>query len=263
MFMGMRTELSGILDKGGHDGFQAVYRGQDVSELMRTSSFGAVVFHHCLGRFPTPGELRVVDAILIAGLDHTYMSAMPARIVISRAPESFQGAVAAGLLSIGTRRGAAAGEVAELLQEAVAAGGGADADPAAVARSVVDAFRHRRQRVPGIGNPLHKVSDPRAEGVMAVAAETGVAGVHVAVLRRVAALTSEATGRQLVINYSGSVGATLSDMGWDWRLANGLVLLARTGGLIANVFEEMIRPTYPPFANEAAQHGDEIYEGER
>ncbi len=86
-----------------------------------------------------------------------------------------------------------------------------------------------------------------------------MAAIHAAVLRRVVAMTSEATGRPLVINYSGSVGATLSDMGWDSRLAHGLVLLARTGGLIANIFEEMVRPIYPPFANEVAGHGDEIY----
>ncbi|HEV7653094.1 MAG TPA: citryl-CoA lyase [Actinophytocola sp.] len=259
--MGMRTGLSGILDKGNGDGYRAVYRGSDIDELIRTSSFGAVVFHHCVGRFPTPGELRVIDAILIAGLDHTFMSAWPARIVISRSPESFQGAVAAGLLSIGTRRGAAASDVAQLLQAAVAEAPGADAET--IATSLVQRYRKDKRRIPGIGNPLHKVTDPRADGVFDVATEAGVAGIHVEVLRRTAALTSEATGRPLVINYSGSVGATVSDMGWDWRIANGLVLLARTGGLIANIFEEMTKPTYEAFASEVAGHGEALYEGER
>lgn len=261
MYLGLRTDLSGILDKGDGAGYRAVYRGADVGELIRTTSFGAVVFHHCVGRFPTPGELRVIDAILIAGLDHTFMSAMPARIVISRSPESFQGAVAAGLLSIGTRRGAAASDVAQLLQAAVTDADGADAET--IARSLVQLYRKDKRRIPGIGNPLHKVTDPRADGVFAVAADAGVAGIHVDVLRRTARLTSEATGRPLVINYSGSVGATVSDMGWDWRIANGLVLLARTGGLIANVFEEMVRPTYEAFSSEVSEHGESVYEGDR
>lgn len=258
MYLGLKTRLAGV--QHGDDGFRVVYRGADVEGLIRGSTFTSVVFHHCVGRFPTPAEERVTDAILVAGLDHHFLSALPARIVISRAPESFQGAVAAGIMSIGSRRGAAAGDAANMLQTAVAQHAGLDADK--LAAEVVDELVGARRRIPGIGNPVHKVSDPRAQGVLEVAEGVGVAGIHVATMRRIAALASERTGRSLVINYSGSVGAAVSDMGWDWRIANGLVLLARTGGLIAHVFEEILDPTYEAFSEEVAAHNDSIYEGD-
>ena len=239
------------------EGLRGVYRGLDVGELIRTSDFTSVVFHHLTGRLPTKGEGRVIDAILIAGLDHTFSSAFPARIVIARSPESFQAAVATGTMSIGTRRGAAANEVAQMLLEA-----GASGPSDSLAERVVSDYLERSQRIPGIGNPLHKTVDPRAEGVMDVAESEGVAGVYVAAMRRIASLATKRKGRALVVNYSGSVGAAICDMGMDWRTANGLVLLARTGGVIANVIEEMVDPTYDEFFAELAKHNDVIYEGD-
>ncbi|WP_431431205.1 hypothetical protein [Actinophytocola sp.] len=124
-------------------------------------------------------------------------------------PESFQGAVAAGLLSIDTRRGAAASDVAQLLQEAVAEAGGADAET--IARSLVERCREDKRRIPGVGNPLHKGDRPTRRRGVRGGHDACVAGIHVDVRRRTAAPTSEATGRPPVINYSGSVGAHLAE----------------------------------------------------
>ena len=60
-------------------------------------SFGELAYWLVTLRRPTPGELRVFEAVLVALADHGFTpTAIAARVTLLSAPDSMQGALAAG-----------------------------------------------------------------------------------------------------------------------------------------------------------------------
>src|SRR3978361_1840952 len=79
--------------------------GQDLTaDLMGKVGFGELAFWLVTLRRPTPGETRVFEAVLVALADHGFTpTAIAARLTYLSAPDSLQGALAAGLLGGGSR----------------------------------------------------------------------------------------------------------------------------------------------------------------
>ena len=79
--------------------------GQDLSaDLMGKVGFGELAFWLVALRRPTPSETRVFEAVLVALADHGFTpTAIAARLTYLSAPDSLQGALAAGLLGGGSR----------------------------------------------------------------------------------------------------------------------------------------------------------------
>ena len=111
-----------------------------------------------------------------------------------------------------------------------------------VAEQIVANFKAARQAIPGLGHPIHKQADPRTAKLLAIAAENGFHGRHIALLHAVAAAAKQAGGRALPINVSGAIGAVASEIGLDWRVCRGIGLIARSIGLVAHLLEEIKNP---------------------
>ena len=79
--------------------------GQDLTaDLMGQVSFGELAFWLVTLRRPSPSETRVFEAVLVALADHGFTpTAIAARLTYLSAPDSLQGALAAGLLGGGSR----------------------------------------------------------------------------------------------------------------------------------------------------------------
>ncbi len=79
--------------------------GHDLSaDLLGEVGFAELAFWLVALRRPTAGELRVFEAVLVALTDHGFTpSVIAARLTLTGAPESVQGALAAGLLGGGSR----------------------------------------------------------------------------------------------------------------------------------------------------------------
>ena len=79
--------------------------GQNLTEdLMGNVGFGELAFWLVTLRRPTPQETRVFEAVLVALADHGFTpTAIAARLTFLSAPDSLQGALAAGLLGGGSR----------------------------------------------------------------------------------------------------------------------------------------------------------------
>ena len=121
-----------------------------------------------------------------------------------------------------------------------------DAELRAAASAALTTLREAGRRTPGLGHPVHKETDPRVPRMYELAAELDLLGPHLRLLRAVAAVSDEQSGRHLPINGAGVAGAALADLGFDWRIIRGFALLARTAGLLGHLAEEMRSPMAMP-----------------
>src|SRR3954468_7279261 len=100
-------------------------RGHEITSLMRGATFtDAIVLLH-LGRLPSAGERRLLDAILIGVADHGAgaPSCAAARLAASGNRQSLSAAIAAGILTIGDEHGGAGSGCMELIAAGLARAG--------------------------------------------------------------------------------------------------------------------------------------------
>ncbi len=229
-------------DLGWSTADRIVVRGHDLVELLGKTSLGDFAFLELKGRMPTKQESIVFNAITVTLVEHGMTpSAIAARLTYFGAPESLQGAVAAGLLGIGDRFGGSAEDAARMLQYALEEAG-PDADLHVVATRIVSQYKERKQPVAGLGHPVHKPVDPRTAKLFQVAAENELSGRYVELMRLVGEEASRAYGRDLPVNATGAIGAIASELGIPWRVCRGLAVMARAIGLVAHLQEEMQEP---------------------
>src|SRR3954449_5404266 len=189
---------------GTSDADSITVMGRDLArDLMGNTTLSELAFLVVQRRMPTPEETRLFDAVLVSLADHGLTpTVLAARLTHTGAPESLQGAVAAGLLGAGS---VFLGVVEDTVRFLDAAG---DDVEGAVARDV-----EAGRRIPGLGHPIHKVEDPRTPRIYEIAAETGLTGSYLERLRRVATAHAKETGRELPVNGAGVAGAALAGLG--------------------------------------------------
>jgi citrate synthase len=207
-------------------------------DLIGQVGFTEMMVFQMLGRRPSADQVAVIDACLVALMEHGLTpSALAARLTYSSAPEAMQGAVAAGLLGVGGQFVGTAEGCGLLLARIVAA---ADAD--AEAAAIVAEHRAARRPLPGFGHDLHTPDDPRTPRLFAVARARGLAGAHVAAVERLSAALDRALGRHVTINATGAMAAVLGDCGIPPEVMRGFALIARCAGLVGHVHEEQQEP---------------------
>jgi len=116
-------------------------RGRDLAgELMGSMTFTELSFLLVQGAPPTPGQARLLDAVLVSLADHGLTpTVLAARLTYTGAPESLQGAVAAGLLGAGSVFLGVVEDAAVFLEQiGAASAGGTEADLRAAAEAAVD-----------------------------------------------------------------------------------------------------------------------------
>ena len=218
-------------------------RGHDlVEDLIGKVSLGDMAFLELKGRLPSREESTVFNALAVTLVEHGMTpSAIATRLTYFGAPESLQGAVAAGLLGIGDRFGGSVEEAARTLQEALE-GAGSKPDLDALARQVVAAHKESKRPIAGLGHPIHKPIDPRTPRLFAIAADNGFSGRFVQLMEAISAEATRSYGRELPVNATGAIGAIASELEIPWRVTRGLAVMARAIGLVAHVQEELEEP---------------------
>jgi len=220
--------------------------GRDLAgELMGQIGFGELAFWLVAMRRPSPGELRMFETVLVTLADHGFTpTAIAARLTLASAPESTQGALAAGLLGGGSRFLGVTEDAGAFLTDALAGHETPTTDAAYddLARTAIETCRARGAFVPGLGHPVHKNGDPRTPVLIRIADESGVHGPHLRLFEALGRVHPAILGRTLPLNGAGVCGAALCDLGFGVDTLRGFALLARTAGLLGHLAEERRRP---------------------
>ncbi|MFJ8173174.1 citryl-CoA lyase [Streptomyces sp. NPDC094473] len=222
--------------------------GHDLTdEVMGKVGFGELAFWLASQRRPTAGETRVFEAVLAALADHGFTpTAIITRLTYLSAPDSVQGAIAAGLLGGGSRFLGVTEDCGRFLHQVLATVTGEhpldDAGWDALALAAVHARREAGAFVPGLGHHVHKDGDPRTSRLFHIAAEEGLFGPHLSLFAAIGRVHPEVLGKTLPLNGAGACGAALADLGLPLELLRAFALLARTAGLIGQLAEELRDP---------------------
>jgi len=221
--------------------------GQDLAEdVMGTVGFGELAFWLATQRRPAKGETRVFEAVLAALADHGFTpTAIVTRLTYLSAPDSVQGALAAGLLGGGSRFLGVTEDCGRFLHDVLAATESVPSDEAgwdALALKTVETRRAEKKFVPGLGHHVHKDGDPRTRRLFEIATEEDLRGPHLELFAAIGRVHPQVLGKTLPLNGAGVCGAALADLGLPLELLRGFALLARTAGLIGQLAEELRHP---------------------
>ena len=219
--------------------------GQDLAaDLMGKVGFGELAYWLVAGRRPTPGEVRVFETVLVALADHGFTpTAIAARLTYLSAPESLQGALAAGLLGGGSRFLGVTEDCGRFLAAVLADGVPEDdAGFDTLALAAVTKARAEKKFVPGLGHPVHKKQDPRTPVLIRIAEEEGLRGPHLRLFEAIGRVHPQVLNKTLPLNGAGVCGAALADLGLPVDLLRGFALLARAAGLLGHLAEERRNP---------------------
>jgi citrate synthase len=194
----------------------------------------------------------MMDACLVAIAEHGLVpSVQAARMTLAAGPDAWQGAMAAGLLGMGSVVAGSSETAAQYFHEILTDAGDGDLEAAAIAS--LQRLKAARKKVPGLGHPQHSAGDPRADRLLALADELGVSGRYVRTLRLLGQHAPGIMDRPLPINVSGAIPAAILDAGWPLGAIKAVPLLARTAGLSAHLLEESLRSIGFIMSNHADQ----------
>jgi len=255
MLIGKRGEAKTAIETA--DAASITIRGKDLcNEVMGHASMAEFFFFHLTGQEPTEDQVFFLDLLVVALAEHGLTpSVQAARMTLAAAPEAFQGAVAAGLLGVGSVILGSADVAGDMLDDAAnRIEKGATCEAAAL--EIAQEYKAAGKFIPSFGHPIHHPVDPRAVRILDLADERGVSGRHVNALRAFPDAIEEVWGKRLPMNLQGPMAAVLLDLDFPKAAIRGIPILARTIGLIGHLNEEIERP----IGFLLAHHGEEAIE---
>jgi citrate synthase len=212
-------------------------RGYDLVELVGRRSFGDLVFLLLSGDLPRGNEGRMVEACLVACVEHSVVApSVDAARFVASAGVPLQAAVAAGMVGLGDHHGGAVDAAARVLLDAAETG----KPDREAALEVAHALEAVGRRLPGYGHPVHD-PDPRVARLFEVAGEVGLRGRWCGLAQSFESITEEVFGRTLRMNVDGALAAILLELGLDPALGKAFYVIARPPGFVAHVYEEQTR----------------------
>lgn len=240
------TAISQVVSSNDEE--EVIVRGERLSELIGRLSFAEMMYLMLVGRRPSPAEARVLDALLVASMEHGIAPPSMVSRCFASYGTTIQVAVGAGILAFGDRMGGLGEQLAKMMAERLAA---LNADPSAIgddmlrddARAVVAAAQREGTRVPGYGIPLHG-ADPRAPAVLAVARREGTYGPYCRYAELIGEeLAAARGGRPVPMNVDGVSACVALDLGFDWRATRLFLLTPRSVSMGTHFLEEQAQDT--------------------
>ncbi|MBB4303872.1 citrate synthase [Rhodobium orientis] len=215
------------------------FRGHAIEDLIGNVSFPQMIWLMTRGALPTEGEARLLEAALVAAVDHGPQapSIATARMAVT-CGLPLNNALANAVNMLGDVHGGA-GEQAVELYTAIAEAGGPDH-----AGAEIDRWQAERTKfIPGFGHRFHKPVDPRAPrllGLVDEAASEGIcSGDFANIGRAIEAELAARKGKPVPMNIDGATAVIYAELGFPAPLARGLFCLSRSVGAVAHAWEQM------------------------
>jgi citrate synthase len=219
------------------------YRGYPIEELIGRVSFAQMIWLMVRGELPTPKQGDLLDAALMAAVDH---GPQAPSIAIARMATTcgvgLNNAMASAVNVLGDVHGGAGEQAVEFYQaigERVERGESIEA----AANGTLDAFFAAGNKfVPGFGHRFHPI-DPRSGRLLELvdeAAKDGVvSGRYAAIARALDAAIERMKGRRITMNIDGATAVIYAELGFPPPLARGLFCLSRSVGILAHAWEQV------------------------
>lgn len=218
------------------------YRGYPIEQLIGNVSFAQMVWLMLRGDLPSEPQGRLLDAALMAGVDH---GPQAPSIAIARMAATcgvgLNNAMASAVNVLGDVHGGA-GEQAVALYHDVAAR--ADAGLAledAVRAALADYVAINGKFISGFGHRFHTL-DPRSPRLLALvdaaAAAGEVSGRFAKIARAIEAELAASKSRPIPMNIDGATAVIYAELGFPAPLARGLFCLSRSVGILAHAWEQ-------------------------
>ncbi len=216
-------------------------RGYPIEELIGRIAFPDMIWLMLRGELPTAAQGRLLEAALVASVDH---GPQAPGIAIARMSITcgvgINNAMASGINALGDVHGGA-GQQAMELYGAIAARQAEGAGLAEAAAAEIGERLAKRASIPGFGHRFHPV-DPRAgrllELVDAACAEGAVSGRFAAIGRAVEDALAAAKKKRLPMNIDGVTAVVFLELGFPPALGRGLFVLSRSVGILAHAWEQ-------------------------
>lgn len=216
-------------------------RGRPVQDLIGNTSLAAMIWLMLRGDPPTDGQARLLEAAMVAGVDHGPQapSIAIARMAATCGVE-LNNAVASAVNVLGDSHGGAGQECVQLLND-VCALTDQGRDVASAAAETVAAWKRHTRYLPGFGHRFHPVDPRRAPllGLVAEAQRDGVVqGRHLAAAVAVEEELNRGRSKPIPMNIDGATAVIYAELGFAPPLARGLFVLSRSVGILAHAWEE-------------------------
>jgi citrate synthase len=210
-------------------------RGEKLTDLIDQADFVSTFFLSLVGRKPTTAENKVLNAVLIAAIDHGIepASGFVPRVVAASGNDPLV-AMASALMALGPYHGGAITSCMEMLLET----NKLNDDKEAAAREMVLHYKESHRRVPGYGHPAYKDEDPRTTHLFEVARNAGLNPHYPNLAQIMEHTVEEILQKKLVLNVDGAMAALLLALDISPKAGNAIFGVARVAGSVAHIVEE-------------------------
>ena len=222
-------------------GDQIRLRGYDLIEMMGRIPFAHVVHLLITGELPTPKVGKLIDALMVASIDHGpgSPSALATRTAASGGA-NVKNAATAGFLTLDRFHGAAVEscmlvlhKVVEQTQEA-----SSEDEKYQIVKAFLAKEKKAGRKIPGFGHRQHS-HDPRVDKLFSLAFDAEVEGEFISAAQNISKALSEKAEKELPINIDGAMAAILCELEYPTGLGNAPFLISRLTSLLVHAYEEI------------------------
>lgn len=219
------------------------FRGRAIEEIIGEFSFTDMIWYLVLGTKPNPTQSKLLNAALVAGVDHGPQapSIATARMAIT-CGVGLNNAMASAVNMLGDVHGGAGEQCASLFYRIAEQKGKIKNLNDTITTVLKEWQAEHGDIVSGYGHRFHKPSDPRSPKLLSLIEESNdpvVDKQFVTIGREIEKKLTSEKGKPIPMNIDGATATIFCSLGIPAPLARGLFCLSRSVGILAHAWEQM------------------------